>query len=81
MYDRVCVCPAPSVLRECGRHTERQQPDHRVHRWQDVLLESGHALPASGTHISEAVHTTCQQHLKKETMTFFFSLTNAVFLL
>lgn len=45
----VCVCLAPSVLRECGRHTERQQPDHRVHRRQDVLLESGHALPASGT--------------------------------
>lgn len=45
----VHVCVAPSVLRECGRHPERQQLDHCVNRRQDVLLESGHALPASGT--------------------------------
>lgn len=45
----VCFCLAPCVLRECGRHPKRQQPDHSVYGRQDVLLESGHALPASGT--------------------------------
>lgn len=43
------VCVAPSVLRERGRHPERQQPDHCVYGRQDVLLESGHAFPAAGT--------------------------------
>lgn len=47
----VCVRTraAPSILCERGGHPERQQPDHRVYRRQDVLLESGHALPAAGT--------------------------------
>lgn len=50
----LCLCVlsvfvASSILRECGRHPERQQPDHCVYRWQDVLLESGHAFPAAGT--------------------------------
>ena len=35
----VPVYAAPCVLRERGGHTERSQPDQRVHRWQDVLME------------------------------------------
>lgn len=41
--------PASGLLRQCGRHTERPQLDQHLHWWQDVLLESGHALTASGT--------------------------------
>lgn len=52
-FDTHCVIcdffvQAPCVLRKCGRHPERQQPDHRVHRWQDVLVEFGYAVTASG---------------------------------
>lgn len=42
------VSAAPGLLRECGGNPERQQPDQHLHRWQDVLLESGHALSAAG---------------------------------
>lgn len=56
----MCVCVAPSVLRQRGWHPERQQPDHCVYRRQDVLLESRHALPAAGTqhtpHLSHNPH-------------------------
>lgn len=49
LFPSFYVRAAPCVLRERGRHTERQQPDHCVHRRPDVLLESGHAFPATGT--------------------------------
>lgn len=42
------VFAAPSLLCERGGHPERQQPDQHLHRWQDVLLEPGHALSATG---------------------------------
>lgn len=48
VFVSLCVCAAPSVLRKRGRHPERQQLDYCVYRRQDVLLESGHALPAAG---------------------------------
>jgi len=51
----LCVCAAPSVLRERGRHTECQQPDHCVDRRQDVLLEPGHAVPATGTQHTDII--------------------------
>lgn len=68
----VFVCVAPSVLRERGWHPERQQPDHCVYRRQDVLLESGHAFPATGkqhgtTHSSLFTQpaTTCVFNVSK----------------
>lgn len=39
---------ASSVLCKCGGNPECQQLDHSVHRWPDVLLEPGYALPATG---------------------------------
>ena len=41
---------APSVLRAGGGHSERVQPDLRVHGRQDVLLVPRHALSATGRH-------------------------------
>lgn len=42
------VFAAPGLLRERGRHPERQQPHQHLHGWQDVLLEPGHAFSAAG---------------------------------
>lgn len=39
---------ASCVQRKRGGNPKRQQPDHRVHRWQDVLLEFRYALSATG---------------------------------
>lgn len=39
---------ASSVLCKCGGNPECQQLDHSVHRWPDVLLEPGYALPTTG---------------------------------
>lgn len=43
------LCSASSLLCERGRNPKRKQPDQYFHWWQNVLLEPGHALPATGT--------------------------------
>lgn len=49
LHFTVVVFAAPGVLCKCSRHPERQQPDQHFHGWQDVLLESGYALSATGS--------------------------------
>lgn len=65
---------APGLLRECGGHPERQQPHQHLHRRQDVLLESGHAVPAAGRRTAQVTRligsviydmTTDHEHLRK----------------
>lgn len=46
---------ASSVLCKCGGNPERQQLDHSVHRWPDVLLEPGYALPTTGKYCFRAI--------------------------